>query len=75
MSGLTESILQAGRAPYLVLSTDRTGRSSLVHFLHTLAQLATYGRSFDLEPLFAGRVSTQDCLNLKQVSESNPKKG
>ena len=77
LTGLADSILQEHGEQYLALSSDRTGRSSLVHFLHTLGQLAAYGQPVDIERLFSGRISTADCLTLKSTPhvDTSGKKG
>jgi acyl transferase domain-containing protein len=77
LSGLADSILQESKAPSVVLCTDRAGRNGIVQLLHTLAQLAALGQALDLERLFAGRISTSDCLSLKTTptAESTNKKG
>jgi acyl transferase domain-containing protein/NAD(P)H-dependent flavin oxidoreductase YrpB (nitropropane dioxygenase family) len=77
LAGLADSILQESKAPSVVLCTDRAGRNGIVQLLHTLAQLAALGQALDLERLFAGRISTSDCLSLKTTPAPEPssKKG
>lgn len=76
LSGLADAILQQAGAPYMVLSVDRAGRNGIVQLMHTLGQLAAYGKGLDLEPLFAGRMTAADCLSLKQptTTESTGKR-